>query len=83
MLIKASEKQNVKIISVPGVGSSSAANPFLMSADEESAALNKHSQFKKALRVPRRPAWTKTMTAVEVDKQEKVAFLEWRRSLAQ
>lgn len=77
------EKQNVKIISAVGVGASSAANPFLLSAEEELDALSKHSQYKKALRVPRRPPWTKDMTAKEVDKQEKEAFLEWRRSLAQ
>ncbi|KAF9508263.1 hypothetical protein BS47DRAFT_1373693 [Hydnum rufescens UP504] len=78
----AAERQNIKIIQAPGVGSSSAANPFLLSADEEKAALSKHSQYKKSLRVPRRPPWTKSMTAVEVDKQEREAFLNWRRGLA-
>lgn len=77
------EKQNVRIISAPGVGSSSAANPFLLSVDDEKAALSKHLQHKKSLRVPRRPPWTKSMTAAQVDKQEKTAFLDWRRSLAQ
>ena len=77
-----SERQNIKIIQAPGVGASSAANPFLLSADEEKAALNKHSQYKKSLRVPRRPSWTKSMTAAEVDKREREAFLDWRRGLA-
>jgi large subunit GTPase 1 len=65
------------------VGSSPSANPFLLSSDDEKKALNKHQQFKKSLRVPRRPSWTRKMTAADVDKQERVAFLEWRRNLAQ
>jgi hypothetical protein len=76
------ERQNIKIIQAPGVGSSSAANPFLLSADEEKAALSKHSQYKKSLRIPRRLPWAKSMTAAEVDKQEREAFLNWQRGLA-
>ena len=77
------EKQNVRIISAPGIGSSTAANPFLLSDIDEKATLSKHAAHKKSLRVPRRPGWTKSMTAAQVDKQEKAAFLEWRRGLAQ
>ena len=81
-MMVSSEKQNVRIISAPGVGTSSATNPFLLSADEENKLLNKHSHYKNTLRVPRRPPWTKTMTPAQIDKQEREAFLEWRRSLA-
>jgi large subunit GTPase 1 len=37
---------------------------------------------KGALSVPRRPAWTHEMGAVEVDENERRGFLEWRRALA-
>jgi large subunit GTPase 1 len=32
--------------------------------------------------VPRRPAWSEGQTAADIDKQEKVAFMEWRREIA-
>eukprot|EP00884_Botryococcus_braunii_P020481 jgi/Botrbrau1/7116/Bobra.0165s0133.1 len=35
------------------------------------------------LKLPRRPAWTRDMTAAEVEAGEKTAFLAWRRGLAQ
>lgn len=34
------------------------------------------------LLIPRKPKWTKTMTAEEVDRREKDSFLEWRRGIA-
>ncbi len=34
------------------------------------------------LKIPRRPAWKKTMTAHEIETQENLAFLEWRRDIA-
>lgn len=34
------------------------------------------------LTIPKRPAWSYTMTADEVQNQEKADFVEWRRSLA-
>ena len=34
------------------------------------------------LKIPRRPGWNKTMTAHEIESQENVAFLEWRRDIA-
>ena len=34
------------------------------------------------LKIPRRPAWTKEMTAQEINQQENMAFLEWRRDIA-
>lgn len=40
------------------------------------------SSFDKSISVPRRPAWTVGQSAEELDAQERAAFLEWRRSLA-
>ena len=34
------------------------------------------------LKLPRRPKWTKEMTAAELDMNEKSSFLEWRRDIA-
>jgi large subunit GTPase 1 len=34
------------------------------------------------LEIPRKPAWTRDMTAEEVDRREKDSFLDWRRSIA-
>lgn len=36
----------------------------------------------KGLSIPRRPPWSKLMTADEIDRSEGLAFLEWRRNLA-
>lgn len=36
----------------------------------------------RALRIPRRPIWTKSMTGKEITQNENVAFLEWRRDIA-
>ncbi|KDQ19877.1 hypothetical protein BOTBODRAFT_183905 [Botryobasidium botryosum FD-172 SS1] len=77
------EKQNIKVIQAPGVGVSSAHNPFLLSQQEEEDALRKHSQYRTSLRVPRRPPWTKSMNTAELERQEREAFLEWRRKLAE
>jgi hypothetical protein len=34
------------------------------------------------LRIPRKPAWTRDMTAEQVERNERDAFLEWRREIA-
>jgi hypothetical protein len=73
------ERRNVKIIQqVAG----STQNSYLLSEQEEKRTVEKHDENKKRLRVPRRPPWTKSVTALELDKQEKSAFLDWRRGLA-
>ena len=33
--------------------------------------------------IPRKPAWTRSMTKEDVDRNEKDAFLQWRRSIAE
>ncbi|KAG8835306.1 hypothetical protein FRC17_004088 [Serendipita sp. 399] len=77
------EKQNVRIIQAPTTGVSSAHNPFLLSAQDEKKLVERHGENKERLRVPRRPPWTKGTTAVQLDRQERDAFLEWRRGLAE
>lgn len=70
----------MKIISAP---SGSQHNPYLLSEEDEKRTLRKQDENKKRLRVPRRPPWRKFMTTAQLDRQEKDAFLEWRRGLAE
>ncbi|KIM47835.1 hypothetical protein M413DRAFT_439514 [Hebeloma cylindrosporum] len=74
------ERRNVKIIQQT---TSSSQNPHLLSEQQEIKILKKHQENKQRLRVPRRPAWIKSMTNAELDRKEKDAFLEWRRGLAE
>ena len=53
----------------------------LPSAEQHSQALAMHSKHSDSLTIPRRPAWTREMTAETLDRQERDAFLQWRRSL--
>jgi large subunit GTPase 1 len=73
------ERRNVKIIQSPA---GSAHNPYLLTDQEEITTIAKHQLNKQRLRVPRRPPWTKTMTTAQLERNEKDAFLEWRRELA-
>ncbi|EPQ60470.1 kinase-like protein [Gloeophyllum trabeum ATCC 11539] len=73
------ERRNVKIISVPAATSH---NPFLLTEEEERRTLERFRENKQRLRVPRRPPWTRDMSPQQLDRQEKDAFLEWRRGLA-
>ena len=50
---------------------------------EEKEALQRHKEHKSRLRVPRRPSWTRDTTPAQLERQERDAFLEWRRGLAQ
>lgn len=79
-LTNLTERRNVKIISAPA---GTQQNPYLLTEEEEKSTLQKHNENKQRLRVPRRPAWTKSMTTAQLDRQEKDSFLEWRRGLAQ
>ncbi|KAH8119933.1 P-loop containing nucleoside triphosphate hydrolase protein [Phellopilus nigrolimitatus] len=77
------ERHNITIIQTPSASASSAHNPFLLTDQEEKQALEKHRQNKSRLQVPRRPPWTREMTHIQLERQERDAFLEWRRGLAQ
>ena len=70
----------MKIINAPA---GSKHNPNLLTDEEEKNTLKRHQENKQRLRVPRRPPWTKSMTTAQLDRQEKDAFLEWRRGLAE
>ena len=57
-------------------------NPYLLSTQEERAAVRKHNANKGRLTVPRRPPWDETTTPQELDARERESQLEWRRGLA-
>lgn len=50
---------------------------------DRNALARKHYENAGKLTVPRRPRWTREMTSEELDRLEREAFLNWRRSLAQ
>ena len=76
----ASERRNVKIIQQTA---GSIHNPYLLTDQEEISTIKRHLDNRQRLRVPRRPPWTKEMHMSQLDAQEKRAFLEWRRGLAE
>ncbi|KAF8711788.1 P-loop containing nucleoside triphosphate hydrolase protein, partial [Rhizoctonia solani] len=76
------ERQNITIIQNSAV-TSVGHNPYLLSSQEEKETLQRHAQNKDRLRVPRRPPWTRDLTTSQLERQEREAFLEWRRSIAQ
>src|ERR1700722_1439557 len=57
-------------------------NPYLLTADEERSALQKHEANRRRLTVPRRPPWDDTTTPEQLTQLENASFLEWRRGLA-
>ncbi|KAG2211834.1 uncharacterized protein EV154DRAFT_521060 [Mucor mucedo] len=70
------ERLNVKVIQ------NDYQNPFLISEQEEKERIVKQEANVDKLSVPRRPHWEKTMTGEEVQRNEREAFLNWRRSMA-
>lgn len=82
------ERMNVQVISASTGGISgvkvgkSSTNPFLLSKDEEEKMITKMKENQHKLVIPKRPNWTRTMSAAEVKKNENEAFLDWRRGLA-
>jgi large subunit GTPase 1 len=73
----AEKMNNVKIIHTDQ------KNPYLLSAQEERAVKGKHRKHKAQLSVPRRPQWDASTTPQQLDRQERDAFLNWRRGLAE
>lgn len=58
-------------------------NPYLLSAAEERKVTKKHKENRNRLTVPRRPKWDENTTPQELDEQERIALLQWRRGLAE
>ncbi|KAM9910032.1 hypothetical protein OXX69_004875 [Metschnikowia pulcherrima] len=76
----AEKGQQVKIIKV---GNTSLVNQSGLLSEEEIIALRqKHQSFENKLTIPRRPKWSKDQSKLQIERQENLAFLEWRRQLA-
>lgn len=54
----------------------------LLTRAEEVELKKKQNEKRGLVRIPRRPKWTTTMTAEDLQTEENKEFLEWRRSLA-
>jgi large subunit GTPase 1 len=65
------------------VSATSTDNPYLLSATAEQDLKQKQQSNQDAIRVPRRPEWTPDMDKDHFERNERAAFLEWRRSLAE
>ncbi|KAI8645393.1 hypothetical protein BD408DRAFT_361569 [Parasitella parasitica] len=70
------ERLNIKVIQ------NDYQNPFLISEQEEIARIKKQEASVDKLSVPRRPHWEKSMTAEQVQRNERESFLNWRRDMA-
>ncbi|GAA6014382.1 hypothetical protein JCM11491_007035 [Sporobolomyces phaffii] len=75
------ERQNIKVVSDPSLTAAS-HNPYLLTPKEEEEVRRKQGANQERLQVPRRPKWSRDMSRVNLERQERDAFLEWRRGLA-
>lgn len=76
----AEKHQQVKIIKVGN--NSMVPQTGLLSPEEVLELRKKHQVFENKLTIPKRPKWNKSQLRVEIDRQENLAFLDWRRELA-
>lgn len=81
LLTLTSERSKIRVIEAGGT-LPGGANPFLLSEAEEKTVEKKQENSRGELRVPRRPQWTRSMTRLQLEKQERESFLDWRRNLA-
>ncbi|KAF3991476.1 hypothetical protein FT663_01349 [Candidozyma haemuli var. vulneris] len=76
----AEKNSQVKIIKV---GNTALVNQSgLLSQEETDEIRKKHQLFENKLIIPRRPQWKKEQSRLQIERQENLAFLEWRRELA-
>ncbi|CCC71428.1 hypothetical protein NCAS_0H01180 [Naumovozyma castellii] len=78
---KADRHSNVKIIRMDS-GVDGISQGFSMTNEQRGTINAKQRALAKDLIVPRRPNWDEEMTKYQLERQEKEAFLEWRRKLA-
>lgn len=76
----AERNQQVKIIKV---GNKLLVKESGLLSEEETLELRKkHQLFENKLTIPKRPKWHKEQLKLQIERQENLAFLEWRRELA-
>ncbi|CCH60182.1 hypothetical protein TBLA_0C03800 [Henningerozyma blattae CBS 6284] len=79
----ADRHSNVKIIRLENGVDDAVSKGFSLTNERREALDSKQRTLAKDLIVPRRPYWDETTTKYELQKEEKEAFLQWRRKLAQ
>lgn len=77
----ADRHSNVKIIRMDAGSDARSQGVTLSNAQKQQLNEKQRSQARNLI-VPRRPAWNESMTRFQLERQEKDAFLEWRRKLA-
>ncbi|CCE83965.1 Piso0_004562 [Millerozyma farinosa CBS 7064] len=77
----AEKRSQVKIIKI-GNQNMAGDNSGLLSKNELLDLERKHKSFQNKLIIPRRPKWSKEQSKIELQRQENLAFLDWRRQLA-
>ncbi|GES94684.1 P-loop containing nucleoside triphosphate hydrolase protein [Rhizophagus clarus] len=70
------EKLNIKVVT------NTYHNPFLLSTEKEKEVLARQEANIDRLVIPRRPKWDKMTTPSQLERNERDAFLQWRRDLA-
>ncbi|KAL6942241.1 large subunit GTPase 1 [Hanseniaspora vineae] len=78
----ADRHSNVQIIRMDQNTDNVRSQGFMMTNEAKSELNAKQREHLKDLIVPRRPHWTKEMTAYELQRLEKEEFLSWRRKIA-
>lgn len=76
----ADKKLQIKIIKVGN--SSIVSQSGLLSPEEMEQLRIKHQIFENKLIIPKRPKWDRSQTRMQIERQENLAFLDWRRDLA-
>ena len=76
----ADKKLQIKIIKVGN--SSIVSQSGLLSPEEMEQLRIKHQLFENKLIIPKRPKWNRSQTRMQIERQENLAFLDWRRELA-
>ena len=76
------ERQNIKVVADPSL-TAAQHNPYLLTPQQEKELRERQHTNQARLQVPRRPAWTRQTTVLELERKERDSFLEWRRGLAE
>lgn len=77
----ADKNNQIKIIKVGNT--SIVSQNGLLSPEEMEKIRIKHKLFENKLNIPRRPQWNKNQLKMEIERQENLSFLDWRRDIAQ
>lgn len=77
----ADKNNQIKIIKVGNT--SIVSQNGLLSPEEMEKIRIKHKLFENKLNIPRRPKWNKNQLKMEIERQENISFLDWRRDIAQ